>query len=184
MAHRIFFLFYILIFIYFFKYETIVRSSAWSFSHSDPYPCSVILYPLIISIKIDELSNSTLGVKTWTYFDKFICLVFFINMPFKSRVKSRVHTRDLKGLLIKKYKTNVLIIDIDLKEMMIKNTRQMRLSDLKGMLLLMKNTIHHRDHLFITSAKGLGGWGKKMSNFADFQYYLCWHRVGGSGMVP
>ena len=36
------------------------------------------------------------------YFDKFICLVFFINMPFKSRVKSRVHTRDLKGLLIKK----------------------------------------------------------------------------------
>jgi hypothetical protein len=30
-AHRIFFLFYILIFIYFLKYETIVRSSAWSF---------------------------------------------------------------------------------------------------------------------------------------------------------
>ena len=35
------------------------------------------------------------------YFDKFICLLFFINMPFKSRVKSRVHTRDLKRLLIK-----------------------------------------------------------------------------------
>ena len=99
---RDFFLFYILIFIHFLKYETIVRSSAWAFCHSDPYPSSVILYPLIISIKIDELSNSTLGVKTWTYFDKFICLVFFINMPFKSRVKSRVHTRDLKGLLIKK----------------------------------------------------------------------------------
>ena len=53
-------------------------------------------------------------------------------MPFKSRVKSRVHTRDLKGLLIKKkYKTNVLIIDIDLKEVFIKNTRQMSLSVLK-----------------------------------------------------
>ena len=117
----------------------------------------MILYPLIISIKIDELSNSTLGVKII------------------SRVKSREHTRDLKGLVkfiysvkatkffeiftllltvctvvkskvkisqnfvafseymnfIKKYKTNVLIIDIDLKEVLIKNTRQMSLSDLK-----------------------------------------------------
>ena len=36
----------------------------------------------------------------------------------------------------------MLIIDIDLKEMMIKNTRQMSLSDLKG--LLIKNTIHQR----------------------------------------
>ena len=27
--------------IYFFKYETIVRSSAWYFGHSDPDPCSV-----------------------------------------------------------------------------------------------------------------------------------------------
>ena len=34
-----FFLFYILI--YFFEYETIVRSSAWSFGHSDPNPSSV-----------------------------------------------------------------------------------------------------------------------------------------------
>ena len=41
----------------------------------------MILYPLIISIKIDELSNSTLGVKII------------------SRVKSREHTRDLKGLV-------------------------------------------------------------------------------------
>ena len=24
-----------------------------------------------------------------------------------------------------------------------------------------------------TSAKGLGGWGKKMAIFADVQYYLC-----------
>ena len=39
-----FFLFYILIFIYFFKYETIVRSSAWSFGHSDPDPSSVIYF--------------------------------------------------------------------------------------------------------------------------------------------
>ena len=41
----------------------------------------MILYPLIISIKIDELSNSTLGVKTI------------------SRVKSREHTRDLKRVV-------------------------------------------------------------------------------------
>ena len=37
-----FFLFYILI--YFFKYETIVRSSAWSVGHSDPDPSSVTTY--------------------------------------------------------------------------------------------------------------------------------------------
>ena len=41
-AHRSFFFrFYIFIFIYFFKYETIVRSSAWSFGHSDPDLSSV-----------------------------------------------------------------------------------------------------------------------------------------------
>jgi hypothetical protein len=37
-AQDLFFLFYILILIYFFEYETIVRSSAWSFGHSDPNP--------------------------------------------------------------------------------------------------------------------------------------------------
>ena len=36
--------FSLLIFIYFFKYETIVRSSAWSFGHSDPDPSSVIYF--------------------------------------------------------------------------------------------------------------------------------------------
>ena len=36
-----FFLFYI--FIYFLKYETIFRSSTWSFGHSDPDPSSVII---------------------------------------------------------------------------------------------------------------------------------------------
>ena len=36
-----FFLFYILILIDIFKYETIVRSSAWSFCHSDPDPSNV-----------------------------------------------------------------------------------------------------------------------------------------------
>ena len=30
-----------------------------------------------------------------------------------------------------------------------------------------------RDHPYITSAKGLGGWGKKMAIFADVQYYFC-----------
>jgi hypothetical protein len=38
-AHRIFFLFSILI--YLFEYETIIRSSASSFGHSDPDPNSV-----------------------------------------------------------------------------------------------------------------------------------------------
>ena len=37
-AHRIFFLFSLLI--YCFKYEVIVRSSAWSFGHTDPDPSS------------------------------------------------------------------------------------------------------------------------------------------------
>ena len=36
-----FFLFSLLIFNYFFEYETNVRSSAWSFCHSDPNPSSV-----------------------------------------------------------------------------------------------------------------------------------------------
>ena len=35
---KLFFLIYILSLIYFFEYETIVRSSAWSFGHSDPDP--------------------------------------------------------------------------------------------------------------------------------------------------
>ena len=41
-AHRIFFfLFSLLVIIYFFKYDTIVRSSAWSFVHSDSGASSV-----------------------------------------------------------------------------------------------------------------------------------------------
>ena len=36
-----FFFSYILIFIYFFKYETIVRNTAWLFGHSDTGPGSV-----------------------------------------------------------------------------------------------------------------------------------------------
>ena len=35
------FVFYIFVFIFFLKYETIVRSSASSFGHSDPDPSSV-----------------------------------------------------------------------------------------------------------------------------------------------
>jgi hypothetical protein len=37
----LYFLFYILFFVYVFKYEIIVRSSASSFGHSDPDPRSV-----------------------------------------------------------------------------------------------------------------------------------------------
>ena len=44
-THRIFFLFYISIYV--FGYETIVRSSAWSFGHSDPDPSSVILWKFL-----------------------------------------------------------------------------------------------------------------------------------------
>jgi hypothetical protein len=42
-AHRIFFFSFIFIFkiSFFFKYETIFRSSGWSFGHSDPDPSSV-----------------------------------------------------------------------------------------------------------------------------------------------
>ena len=40
-----------------------------------------------------------------------------------------------------------------------------------------------RDHPYITSAKGLGGWDQKNGIFADVQYFLCWHRVGGSKKV-
>ena len=58
-----FFLFYILIFIYFFEYETIVRSSAWSFGHSDPDPSSV-RYFLCQSISncLEYLVSITLAV--------------------------------------------------------------------------------------------------------------------------
>ena len=51
-AHRIFFCFNISIFIYFFKYETIVRSSASSFGHSDPDPGSVLFNPFRPSFPI------------------------------------------------------------------------------------------------------------------------------------
>jgi hypothetical protein len=37
-------------FIYFLKYETIVRRSAWSFGHSDPDPSSVILLQKAFSV--------------------------------------------------------------------------------------------------------------------------------------
>jgi hypothetical protein len=40
-THWNFFLFSLLILIYFFKYETIVSSSALPFGHSDPDPSSV-----------------------------------------------------------------------------------------------------------------------------------------------
>ena len=43
-----FFRVFLLIFIYIFKYKTIVRSSAYSFGHSDPDPSSVQPYRLKI----------------------------------------------------------------------------------------------------------------------------------------
>ena len=46
-----FFLFYIYLF-FFLKYETIVRSSAWSFGHSDPDPSSVLRFSYFGSYQI------------------------------------------------------------------------------------------------------------------------------------
>ena len=40
-----------------------------------------------------------------------------------------------------------------------------------------------RDHPYITSAKGLGGWGQKMAIFADVQYSIYADIVGGSEKV-
>ena len=55
------FLFYMLIFIYFFKYETIVRSSTWSFGHSDPDRSSVIAtgYPVLPNPKYKSSQGAT-----------------------------------------------------------------------------------------------------------------------------
>ena len=50
-----FFLFYNLIFIYFFEYEAIVISSAWSFGPLDPNPSSPGL--LVIQIPIQAVCN-------------------------------------------------------------------------------------------------------------------------------
>ena len=41
-----------------------------------------------------------------------------------------------------------------------------------------------RDHPYITSAKGLGGWVPKMAVFADVQYCIYADIVGGSEKVP
>ena len=49
-----FFLFYILIFIYFFKYETIVRSSAWSFGHLNPDQSSVTVFETLVQYILNQ----------------------------------------------------------------------------------------------------------------------------------
>ena len=43
-----------------------------------------------------------------------------------------------------------------------------------------RNMICPRDHPYITSAKGLGGWVQKMAIFADVQYCIYADIVGGS----
>ena len=42
-----------------------------------------------------------------------------------------------------------------------------------------RTAISTRDHPYITSAKGLGGWGQKMTIFADVQYCIYADIVGG-----
>ena len=75
-----FFFFYILIFIYFSKYETIVKSSAWSFGHADPDPSSVTEFPLkqdwnlyqfdscfrvIIALRFNEIFSNISFYQIW-----------------------------------------------------------------------------------------------------------------------
>ena len=40
-----------------------------------------------------------------------------------------------------------------------------------------------RDHPYITSAEGLGGWVRKMAIFPDVQYFIYADIVGGSEKV-
>ena len=58
-------IFYTLIFIYLFKYETVVRSSALSFGDSDPDPSSVILNQSIFYRKYEKMQKEafTSGTK-------------------------------------------------------------------------------------------------------------------------
>ena len=48
-----------------------------------------------------------------------------------------------------------------------------------------RTAISTKDHLYITSAKGLGGWGRKIAVFADVQYsvFILKNVVGGSEKV-
>ena len=61
-AHRIFFPFSI--FIDLFKYETIVRSSTWSFRHSDPYQSSVVMNVRGVSLHRWPISKPSLKIRT------------------------------------------------------------------------------------------------------------------------
>ena len=42
------------------------------------------------------------------------------------------------------------------------------------------HTFYYRDHPYITSAKGLGGWVQKTASFADVQYCIYADKVGGA----
>ena len=68
---QVVFFFYILILIYFFKYETIVRSSAWSFGHSYLDPGSVIIVYWIWTAKFNVIiilaPMWTVFVPCWPY---------------------------------------------------------------------------------------------------------------------
>ena len=73
---RFFFLFYILIFNYFFRYETIARSSAWSFGHSDPDPSSVI-WSLLLTY--DYLLQDKLGFSSFIAVMLLSISLFFLS---------------------------------------------------------------------------------------------------------
>ena len=48
-----------------------------------------------------------------------------------------------------------------------------------GLSNLWGNSIVVRDHPYITSAKGQGGWVSKLASFADVQYCIYAGKVGG-----
>ena len=75
---HLFFSFISLIFIYFVEYETIVRSSAWSFGHSDPDPSSVLCLGRKTKIQIFTTSCRIFTIIQTSFWikDSFIMVQF------------------------------------------------------------------------------------------------------------
>ena len=88
-AHRIFFSLLYLIFLYFFRYETIVRSSAWCFGHSDPDPSSVFSMncssAIVFLPNCDEaettVKNSNFRIPKWFQNDPKLDPKMFLKRP-------------------------------------------------------------------------------------------------------
>ena len=75
---------------YYFEYETIDRSSAWSFGHSDPHPsstCSMYDKPLL------RLINSGLSIKYLPLLYLSLLLNFLLHAIFRAAYKEETHLR-------------------------------------------------------------------------------------------